>query len=89
MLNSSAQWYFAFGSNLCESVFLRRRGIHPLESRVVKIDTHCLCFNVLFVPYLDPAMAGLAKRREGEVAVHGVAYLLSDDDFVRMIVSEG
>ncbi len=36
-------------------------------------------------------MAGLRKRagNESEVPVHGVAYLLNNEDFVRVIISEG
>jgi hypothetical protein len=93
METPASQWYFAYGSNLCASVFLQRRGINPLDSKVVRIDNHSLCFNVLFLPYSDPAMAGLRVRKWDEprldMPVHGVAYLLKKHDFVKMIVSEG
>ncbi|KAF2711264.1 hypothetical protein K504DRAFT_465034 [Pleomassaria siparia CBS 279.74] len=88
-----SRWYFAYGSNLCSSVFLQSRGIRSLDSKIVRIDKLRLCFNVLFLPYSEPAMAGLQSRTEEDcmlyMPVHGVAYLLRDQDFVKLVISEG
>ena len=57
---------------------------------IVKLKTHFVCFDVLFRPCLDSAMAGLRGRTDEtlDMPVHGIAYLLSPSDFVKMIVSE-
>lgn len=86
---SEAIWYFAYGSNLCSAVLTGKRGITPLRSEVVFLPDYSLCFNVLFLPYSDPAMAGLKRKGQDGQAVYGVAYLLDPDDFLKIIVTEG
>ncbi|KAJ5212194.1 uncharacterized protein N7498_003840 [Penicillium cinerascens] len=83
------KWYFAYGSNMLSDVFIRRRKIQPLRSEVAVIKTHTLCFNIMGVPYTDPAMGGLRPAEEQDLPVYGVAYLLSSEDMRQMIVSEG
>ncbi|KAF2656939.1 hypothetical protein K491DRAFT_596130 [Lophiostoma macrostomum CBS 122681] len=85
------RWYFAYGSNMCDTVFCQRRGIRPRQLKLARIESHCLDFNVPFLPYSEPGMAGLRRlgSEASEFPVHGVAYLLSDEDFTRMIRSEG
>ncbi|KAL4949381.1 hypothetical protein BDW69DRAFT_188379 [Aspergillus filifer] len=85
----SPQWYFAYGSNMGANVFQKRRKINPLTAEAAVIATHTLCFNVMGVPYTDPAMGGIRLAKAGDVPVHGVAYLLTPDDMRRVIVSEG
>ncbi|KAF2831118.1 hypothetical protein CC86DRAFT_282137, partial [Ophiobolus disseminans] len=83
--------YFAYGSNMYATVFLERRGICLLKSLRACLETWCLCFNVLFLPYRDPGMASL-RERTGDcdgISVHGVALLLSAADFIKLIISEG
>lgn len=86
---NNPQWYFAYGSNMLSDVFIARRRIQPLKSEVAVIRTHTLCFNVMGVPYTDPAMGGLRPAEEQDLPVHGVAYLLSSEDMTRMTISEG
>lgn len=92
-------WYFAFGSNLMSSV-ISNRGIKPIAELNMHIPTHALTFDVFGVPYSEPAMASIAKLTELEgknsenndikiPAVHGVAYLLTQEEYVRLIISEG
>lgn len=83
------QWYFAYGSNMVSDVFTKRRKIQPLESEVAMIESHTLCFDVMGVPYTDPAMGGIRLANIQEIPVYGVAYLLTPDDMRRVIVSEG
>ncbi|OCK94727.1 uncharacterized protein K441DRAFT_610765 [Cenococcum geophilum 1.58] len=90
----SGHWYFAYGSNMSASVFTTRRKIEPLQTEVACIKSHTLCFNIMGVPYSDPGMGGLRKIEDGEESagigpVFGVAYLLSRDNFGRVIASEG
>ncbi|KAF2235239.1 hypothetical protein EV356DRAFT_120998 [Viridothelium virens] len=88
--NSSAIWYFAYGANMASSV-LARRSLAPLEvcSNVTVPDCK-LSFDLLGVPYNEPALASLtAKTSTREFAVCGVAYLLSTADLSRLVTSEG
>jgi hypothetical protein len=95
-------WYFAYGANMSTAV-MKRRKIDPLESRRVRCDEYSLSFNVMGVPYSDPAMGGLRKREESRTdgkdkaedislastPVHGVAYLLNEEDLWRIVAIEG
>jgi hypothetical protein len=85
-------WYFAYGSNILSDVFVNRRKIQPLRCEVATIQTHTLCFNVMGVPYTDPAMGGL-RLIEGQdlqdLPVYGIAYLLTPKDMRRVIITEG
>lgn len=95
---AAEKWYFAYGSNMLADVFISRRKISPLRSEVASIKGHTLCFNIMSIPYVDPAMGGI-RRVEGKVdreaqglvadSVFGVAYLLTSEDLRRVIVTEG
>lgn len=89
-------WYFAYGANMDEAVFVKRRQIQPRRAEAARIDTHALCFNVAGVPYDDPGQGGVRKltpRESGpgfeKHCVHGVAYLLGPGDLARIVASEG
>lgn len=83
-------WYFAYGSNMSLSVLTGRRSIKPLRIEVVSLPSHMLCFNVPGMPYTEPAMGGISeKQHKAQESVHGVAYMLTDDDFSRLVASEG
>lgn len=95
---AAEKWYFAYGSNMLADVFISRRKISPLRSEVASIKGHTLCFNIMSIPYVDPAMGGIRKverkvdrEAQGLVAdsVFGVAYLLTSEDLRRVIVTEG
>ena len=62
-------WYFAYGANMSEAVLTKRRKIQPYRSKVARCEEYSLAFNVMGVPYSDPATGGLQQR---EVAyIHG------------------
>ncbi|EWG55293.1 hypothetical protein FVEG_17492 [Fusarium verticillioides 7600] len=93
MQDSDMVWYFAFGSNMA-STTMERRQLSPRDSRPVLVPSHVLCFDVFGVPYMEPAMAGIRERTpaddaEATPSVHGMAYLLSREEYHRLIVSEG
>lgn len=85
----AGQWYFAYGANMAASVFAVKRKIQPLQTEVASIRSHCLCFNIKGIPYSEPALGGLRERRPQDLPVFGVAYLLTQDDFIRVVASEG
>ncbi|KAF4335428.1 microsomal dipeptidase precursor [Fusarium beomiforme] len=93
MQGTDTVWYFAYGSNMA-STTLKRRQLNPRESRPVFVSSHILCFDVFGVPYKEPAMAGIRERTRADSPkstppVHGMAYLLSREEYHRLIVSEG
>ena len=89
-------WYFAYGSNIMQSV-MDSRGLTPCAVERVVVPSYILTFDVFGVPYSEPAMASIAKRsvvheevdQPERPAVHGVAYLLSQAQYRELIVSEG
>ncbi|KAJ5348115.1 uncharacterized protein N7506_001368 [Penicillium brevicompactum] len=83
------QWYFAYGSNMLSDVFIKRRKVSPVRLEVASIKSHTLCFNVMGVPYTDPAMGGIRGKGTEDLPVYGVAYLLTPQDMHQVIVSEG
>ena len=97
--NGDQIWYFGYGSNMCSSV-MQRRGLKLLDIQAVKLPGHLLTFDVFGLPYSEPAMASIAEysiisdetRDPDSVRppeVSGVAYLLSLQDFRRLVATEG
>ncbi|QGI65294.1 hypothetical protein CEK26_009245 [Fusarium fujikuroi] len=93
MQHTDMVWYFAYGSNMASTTLIRRQ-LSPKDSRPVVVFSHVLCFDVFGVPYKEPAMAGIRERTpvddtKATPSVHGMAYLLSREEYHRLIVSEG
>ena len=67
-------WYFGYGSNMNRGIFEDRRGMRPLERRIVRLENYCLCFNLP----IGPGERGVANL-EPRVGAHtwGVAYLIT------------
>ncbi|MCH7710190.1 MAG: gamma-glutamylcyclotransferase [Proteobacteria bacterium] len=81
-------WYFAYGSNMNERLFRRRRHMAPIETRIGRLTNHRLCFTI--GGGMRPghsAPANIADDPGG--TVHGVLYLLTLPKFVRLDASEG
>ncbi|RDW70937.1 hypothetical protein BP6252_07500 [Coleophoma cylindrospora] len=102
-VNGSAPvWYFGYGSNMRASV-MASRSITPQNMLVVRVQSHVLTFDVFGFPYTEPSMASIAERSQvhkgttvlchNELTdlppVHGIAYLISREDYVRLVISEG
>lgn len=100
----TAIWYFAYGSNMRSSV-MSGRGIVPLAAMTVVVPTHVLTFDIFGIPYSEPSFASIAEVEHVDAAdgkysttplsrihrppVHGVAYLLSQEDHRRLVITEG
>lgn len=74
---------------MLEEVFVKRRKIEPRKCEIASITTHTLCFNVMGVPYTDPAMGGIRLREGQEMPVYGIAYQLTSEDMRRVVLTEG
>ena len=89
-------WYFAYGSNMRASV-MENRGVKVVAGEGAVILSHVLRFDIFGVPYSEPAMASIApveslpsdQTKILPPPVHGVAYLVSHADYVRLLISEG
>jgi cation transport regulator ChaC len=82
----SVLWYFAYGSNMCASTFVERRGIHPLEARRARLDAHRLCFNLPVGPG-ERAVANVEP--DADACTWGVAYLISAEQAEHLDRTEG
>ena len=85
-----SMWYFAYGANMASSVLSGQRKIYPAQQVPAIINKYALSFDLLGIPYSEPAMANLMLRdSRHSLPVHGVACLISHDDFARIIATEG
>lgn len=78
------------------SSVMKGRGITPLKMQAVIVPDYMLCFDIFGIPYAEPAFASIGPLLENEVSgeqpippVHGVAYLLTPNDYRRLVLTEG
>jgi len=82
-----AYTYFAFGSNVHRSVFSERRDIKPLALARGRVVDYRLAFNLRGFSEVEPSFASIEPALGEEV--HGMVYLLSPVDWLRLCASEG
>ncbi len=82
-----AVWYFAYGANMHDSAFRKRRSMRPKEWRAGRIVGYRLRFNLDGRPKGKAAPANLSLDKEGKV--WGVLYRISRRELVRLNASEG
>ena len=85
-------WYFAYGSNMSSTTFTGDRGINPLSMARVRLPGWTLTMDIPGTPYSEPAFTSIRPIRRDdckEREVVGVAYLLSPDQLISVIGSEG
>lgn len=91
---SSTVRYFAYGSNMNPKTFEGVRAMRPLSSVPVVLRGYELAFNVPGLPLVEPSFASVRVAREGANGrfsneCHGVAHLISLDEWQRLVRSEG
>lgn len=79
-------WYFAYGSNLCPSTFVERRGLKPLEAHCARLDGYALRFDLPVGPG-ERAVANLVALEGAHT--WGVVYRISTLDAEALDRSEG
>ncbi len=84
---SDRVWYFAYGSNMHESVFVGRRGMQPLELRTGRLKGYRLRFNLDGRPKGKAAPANVCPDASAEV--WGVLYQITAQDMLRLNATEG
>eukprot|EP00834_Sanchytrium_tribonematis_P001973 NODE_53_length_30760_cov_1.203712.p14 type:complete len:231 gc:universal NODE_53_length_30760_cov_1.203712:27301-27993(+) len=80
-------WYLAYGSNMNKDILIGRRKINPTDSRNVIIHDYQLSFNVPGIPFIEPSFASILPRKG--CLLHGVAFEISEKDFLKIQHSEG
>lgn len=81
-------WYFAYGGNMSERVFVQRRRIRPAETRVGQLRGYRLVFTV--AGGMRPGLSAPANIVEApDAVVHGVLYRLPLRQFAQLDASEG
>jgi hypothetical protein len=82
-----ARYYFAYGSNMNQGVFVGRRGIRPKFIAPAKITGWQLAMEHPGVPFVEPVFVTIKEQKDAEV--HGVLYKITEPDFKRLCHSEG
>lgn len=80
-------WYFAFGANMHDSAFRKRRGMLPLEWRPGRIENYRLRFNLEGRPKGRAAPANIEACPGDEV--WGVLYRITRRTLIRLDATEG
>lgn len=88
-------WYFAYGSNMSSQKFSEDRGIKPFKEARMRLPGWKLAFNIPGLPYSEPSFASIVPQdpsftpeaRSPEVL--GVAYLITQDQYIEVLASEG
>lgn len=83
-------FYFAYGSNMSTAKFIGSRGIKPQAKMAVTVPRWCLGMPVPGLPYSEPAFSAIKPRDDPTTPdVHGVLYLISQEQFLQVVASEG
>ncbi|RYP29372.1 hypothetical protein DL767_006758 [Monosporascus sp. MG133] len=96
-------WYLGYGSNMKASSMTDRK-IAPLVTKIVRVPTHYVTFDVFGIPYSEPCYASIEEFPDGGSgnldlihgsdcmrvpSICGIAHLLNPADFHRLLVTEG
>ncbi|GJQ11281.1 hypothetical protein GpartN1_g3072.t1 [Galdieria partita] len=86
-------YYFSFGANMSPSAFgpkakgrYVQRNCFPKEAFPAKLSGWKLVFNLRGVPGIEPGFGNIVP--DNNSCVHGVCYLLKQEDFLRLRQSE-
>lgn len=92
-LESANLWYLAYGSNMSRAKFVGSRKIYPLDVARVSVPGWILTMEIPGLPYSEPAFSSIRPVNEttelGLPNVIGVAYLITPEQYKRVIASEG
>jgi len=100
--NEEYVWYFSYGSNMNYEVFVNRRGICTRESRRCIVPGYTLSYEYDGIAFYEPCFATCVKQEDyyqnshgikddsnDRFDVHGMAFLISQNDFEKMLATEG
>jgi len=79
-------WYFAYGSNMNRGIFVRRRGMRPIQARPALLENHRLRFNLA----IGPGERGVANlESQAGARTWGVLYLITAEQGGHLDRTEG
>jgi hypothetical protein len=83
--------YFAYGSNMNPKVLSGRRKVFPTLSEPALIQNWYLNFDVIALPYAEPAFASIGQSQifPKQPMVHGVLHQVTEEDFKQIQRTEG
>jgi hypothetical protein len=83
--------YFAYGSNMNPKVLSGRRKVFPTLSEPGLIQNWYLNFDVVALPYAEPAFASIGQSPifPKQPMVHGILHQITDEDFKQIQRTEG
>ena len=91
--HSENVWYFAYGSNMSTAKFTGSRGITPLSTARVRLPGWVLTMEIPGTPYSEPSFSSIRPRGcasdLSQVEVIGLAYLITQVQYHKVIASEG
>ncbi|WP_334386689.1 gamma-glutamylcyclotransferase family protein [Bradyrhizobium sp. AZCC 2262] len=85
--SADAVWYFAYGSNMHDDAFLKRRRMRPSEWRAGRLKGYRLRFNLDGIPKGKAAPANICPDPDSEV--WGVLYKITHRQMLRLDLTEG
>jgi hypothetical protein len=80
-------WYFAYGANMAEGLFVGRRGMTPTGREAGTLAGYRLAFDLPGIPLLEPAFANIYPALGEEV--QGVLWRLNAEVLDRLDLQEG
>ncbi|XCN71329.1 MAG: gamma-glutamylcyclotransferase family protein [Candidatus Electrothrix aestuarii] len=78
MLKQDSLYYFAYGSNMSNEVFIDRRKMNPVQKYNVVLGNYELVFDQKGIQYIEPCFASLRKKIGARV--YGILYELTPQD---------
>uniref|UniRef100_A0A7S1TC95 gamma-glutamylcyclotransferase n=1 Tax=Compsopogon caeruleus TaxID=31354 RepID=A0A7S1TC95_9RHOD len=86
----STVWKVGIGANLNLNVMTARRKLNVLDHQPARLPGYAIAFHEGLRPFMvEPAFATIRLAEEGDVCVHGLAVLLSEEDARKLDRQEG
>ena len=79
--------YFSYGSNMSASYLKKFRNVKATWSTVAKLDGYKFVMNMPGPNFVEPGFGNIMQRDNSWV--EGMLHEISDDDFKRIVASEG
>ena len=79
--------YFSYGSNMSASYLKKFRNVKTTWSTVAKLDGYKFVMNMPGPNFVEPGFGNIKQRDNSWV--EGMLHEISDDDFKRIVASEG
>jgi hypothetical protein len=79
--------YFSYGSNMSASYLKKFRNVEATWSSVAKLIDYQFVMNMPGPNFIEPGFGNIVRKKDSYV--EGMLHEISDDDFKRIVASEG